>query len=141
MKDTLKTGLKVTRRFTVDEPRTIDFLAGSSDGQARVYATPALIEDIERTCREFLLEHLDGGEDSLGTAVNIQHFAPTLLGMWAEVKAEISVHDGRAVSFAVSVSDPVDDVVARGTHDRFIIDIAKTLARLSQKAEAFESTS
>ena len=82
MKDTLKTGLKVTRRYTIDEPRTIDFLAGNGDGPARVYATPALIGDIERTCREFLLEHLDPGEDTLGTAVNIEHIAPTLLGMW-----------------------------------------------------------
>jgi len=139
VKDTLETGLKVTRRFAIDEPRTIDFLAGNGDTPARVYATPALIEDIERTCREFLLEHLDPGEDSLGTAVNIQHIAPTLLGMWAEVTAELTVRDGRGLCFAVNVSDPIDDVVARGTHDRFIIDVAKTQIRLSHKAEAFKS--
>lgn len=141
MKDTLKTGLKVTRRYTIDEPRTIDFLAGNGDGPARVYATPALIGDIERTCREFLLEHLDPGEDTLGTAVNIEHIAPTLLGMWAEVTAEISALNGRALTFAVTVSDPVDDVVARGAHNRFVIDVAKTRTRLSHKAEAFKGAS
>jgi len=125
----------------VDEPRTIDFLTAQSGVGARVYATPALIRDIEQTCRDFLLNHLDDGEDSLGTEVNIKHLAPTLLGMWADVTAEITEIDGRAVSFTVTVRDPIDEVVATGTHDRFVIDVAKTLERLQHKAEAFAQAS
>ena len=37
--------------------------------KARVYATPMLVRDIEIACRELLLEHLDAGEDSVGTRV------------------------------------------------------------------------
>ena len=141
MKATLVSGLTVTRRFDVDERRTIDFLASDSGESARVYATPPLIQDIDQTCREFLLDHLDGGEDSLGTEVNIQHLAPTLLGMWAEVTAEISKLEGRGLSFDVTVRDPIDEVVAKGTHDRFVIDVDKTLHRLRQKEEAFAQVS
>ncbi|MCB1437285.1 MAG: hypothetical protein KDJ46_08940 [Rhodobiaceae bacterium] len=136
MKDTLKQGVKTTRRFTVDENRVITFLAGSQGGgdDGRVYGTPYVIRDIEQTCRDMLLEHLDEGEDSLGTHVDIAHMAPTLLGMWAEVTVEIAKLDGRAVSFNVSVADPVDAVVAKGRHDRFIIDVAKVKERLAAKA-------
>lgn len=141
MKATLASGLKATRRFAVDEPRTIDFLASDGGDSARVYATPALIQDIEQTCRDFLLDHLDEGEDSLGTEVNIKHLAPTLLGMWADVTIEITKLDGRALSFAVTVRDPVDEAVATGTHDRFVIDVAKTLQRLRHKEEAFAHVS
>ena len=141
MKTTLASGLKATRRFTVDEPRTIDFLAGNGGEAARVYATPALIRDIEQTCRDFLLDHLDDGEDSLGTVVSIKHLAPTLLGMWVDITIVIASMEGRAVSFAVTVRDPVDEVVAAGTHDRFIIDVAKTIARLRQKEAAFAQAS
>ncbi|MGI9412428.1 MAG: thioesterase family protein [Hyphomicrobiales bacterium] len=141
MKDTLAPGLKVTRRFTVDEPRTIDFLAADGGDSARVYATPALIQDIEQTCRDFLLDHLDDGEDTLGTEVSIKHLAPTLLGMWAEVTAEVTRLDERALSFAVTVRDPVDELVASGSHDRFVIDVAKTLQRLRHKEEAFAQAS
>lgn len=141
MKDTLRTGMKTVRSFTVDRNRTIDFLGDATDNSAMVYATPALIQDIEQACRDFLLEHLEDGEDTLGTEVNIKHLAPTLLGMSAEVSAEISELNGRAVSLAVTVKDPVDDVVASGTHERFVIDVRKTLDRLRQKADAFEKIS
>ena len=141
MKKTLSSGLTTTRRFMIDEPRTIDFLTAGGGAGARVYATPALIQDIEQTCRDFLLSHLDEGEDSLGTEVNIKHLAPTLLGMWADVTAEITELDGRALTFTVSVRDPIDAVVATGTHDRFVIDVAKTLERLQHKAEAFAQAS
>ncbi len=141
MKDTLKTGMKTVRSFPVDRGRTIDFLGDATDNSAMVYATPALIQDIEQACRDFLLEHLEDGEDTLGTEVNIKHLTPTLLGMSAEVSAEISQLNGRAVSLTVTVSDPVDDVVASGTHERFVIDVGKTLDRLRQKADAFKQIS
>jgi predicted thioesterase len=137
VKDTLSSGLKTTRRFVVDEQRTIDFLTPDGGGGARVYATPDLIRDIEQTCRDFLLEHLDEGEDSLGTEVNIKHLAPTLLGMWAEIDVELTSAEGRALCFRVNVRDPIDDSVASGTHNRFVIDIAKTVQRLRRKQEAF----
>ena len=137
MKDTLQTGLAISRKFEVDTPRTIDFLSGDGTDGARVYATPAMIEDIETTCRDFLGTHLDDGEDSLGTLVDIKHLAPTLLGMWAEITVKISAIEGRAVTFAVTARDAADDLIATGRHDRFVIDVGQTLARLKRKAEAF----
>ncbi len=137
MKDTLQTGLTTTRRFDVDTARTIDFLSGDGNDGARVYATPAMIADIETTCRDFLGTHLDEGEDSLGTQVNVKHLAPTLLGMWAEIIVEISAIDGRAVSFDVTAVDAAGDKITSGRHDRFVIDVEQTLARLKKKAEAF----
>lgn len=138
MKGTLKPGLKVERRFRVDEGRVITFLGGGAPaaGQLdlRVYATPAMIRDIEQTCRDFLLDHLDEGEDSLGTLVNVQHLAPTLRGMEVIVTAEIAALDGKAVTFTVTVGDAVDAVVGKGTHQRFIVEIAKVGQRLAAKA-------
>ena len=52
MKDTLKQGVKTTRRFTVDENRVITFLAGSQGGGDD---GPALIEavgDVRRWIEE-----------------------------------------------------------------------------------------
>ena len=50
MKPGLDIGATTTRRFTVDTDRTIGFMGDA----LRVYATPLMINDIERTCREFL---------------------------------------------------------------------------------------
>ena len=101
--------------------------------QGRVYATPQLVKDIEITCRDFLLRHLDGGEDSVGTHVSVDHLAPTLLGMWVEITLTVAEVKGRLVTFDVIAQDPVDQI-ARGRHVRFVSDVGKTLERLQAKA-------
>ena len=63
----MQAGIAAKRKYRIDRERTIDFMGEA----ARVYATPMLVRDIEVTCREFLLEHLDAGEDSVGARVEI----------------------------------------------------------------------
>ncbi len=129
MKPTLAPGLKATRRFPVDRDRTIDFMGES----ARVYATPMMVRDIEVSCRELLLAHLDPGEDSVGTRVEVDHLAATLLGMEVEFTVTVAEVKGRAVTFDVAGSDGVD-AIARGKHMRFIVDVKQTEGRLAAKA-------
>ncbi len=129
MKPSLVTGVSRTQRVVIDRARTIDFLGE----RARVYATPEFVRDIERTCREALLPHLDAGEDSVGTRVEIDHLAPTLLDMWVEISVTVVDVRGRLVTFEISARDLVD-TVARGRHIRFVSDVARTVERLAAKA-------
>ena len=131
MKPTLVAGIHATRRFTVDRERTIDFMGE----EARVYATPMLVRDIEVACRELLLEHLDPGEDSVGTRVEIDHLAATLLGMTATLEVTVSSASGRAITFEVEGRDD-KEAICRGRHMRFVVDVAKTRQRLRQKRAA-----
>lgn len=125
----LAPGLSVTRRFTIDEDRTIGFMGKD----ARIYATPFLIRDIESTCRDFLCEHIPEGEDSVGTRVEIDHMAPTLLGMEVEIKVTVAEVNGRAITFDVVAHDALDQI-CRGRHSRFVSSVEKTKARLKDKA-------
>ena len=130
MKTTLAAGITAKRKFRIDRERTIDFMGE----KARVYATPMLVRDIEVTCREFLLGHLDAGEDSVGTRVEIDHLAATLLGMEVEVSISVAEVKGRAVTFAVEAHDGIDPI-CRGRHSRFVVDVKQTEARLAAKAQ------
>lgn len=130
MKTSLATGLHSTTKFTVDRDRTIDFMGEA----ARVYATPMLVRDIEIACRELLLVHLDPGEDSVGTRVEIDHIAATLMGMSAEISVKLVELSGRAVTFEIEARDNVE-AICRGRHSRFIVDVAKTAQRLAAKAQ------
>jgi len=133
MKPTLVPGLTTTREFAVDRERTIDFMGE----EARVYATPMLVRDIEVTCRELLLAHLDPGEDSVGTRVEIDHLAATLLGMKVAITATLAELKGRAAVFEVSATDGLD-TICRGRHARFIANVEQVKQRLKQKqAKAF----
>ena len=130
MKTTLQAGLAAKRSFRIDRERTIDFMGE----KARVYATPMLVRDIEVTCREFLLAHLDAGEDSVGTRVEIDHLAATLLGMEVEISIGVAEVKGRAVTFTVDAHDGIDPV-CRGKHMRYVVDLKQTEARLAAKAQ------
>jgi len=129
MKDSLRPGVTTVRRLAVDSERTIGFMGEGG----RVYGTPALIKDIEHTCRDLLLEHADAGEDSVGMEVALRHLAPTLLGMEVEITARVAALDGRKITFEISARDELEPIAA-GTHVRFMVDVAKTLERLKAKA-------
>ncbi|MEO8081024.1 MAG: LysR family transcriptional regulator [Caldimonas sp.] len=130
MKSTLAAGLAATAQIEVDRERTIDFMGE----QARVYATPMLVRDIEIACRNLLLEHLDPGEDSVGTRIELDHLAATLMGMHATLKVTVAAVDGRAVTFDVEGRDSVEPI-CRGRHTRFVVDVRKTEQRLAEKAK------
>jgi predicted thioesterase len=130
MKNTLQAGVTSVVKVDIDRERTIDFMGE----QARVYATPMLVRDIENGCRDLLLQHLDAGEDSVGTRVEIDHLAATLLGMQAELTLAIAEVNGRSVTFEVSGRDKVEPI-CRGRHQRFIVDVKKTEQRLAAKAQ------
>jgi fluoroacetyl-CoA thioesterase len=98
--------------------------------EAAVYATPRMVSDVEYTCRDFLLEHLDVGEDSVGMHVSIDHLAATPLGLQAVIEIKVAQVDRRKVTFTFSVRDPLEEV-GRGTHVRFVVETAKTRERLA----------
>jgi predicted thioesterase len=136
MKSTLRPGAARTNRITIGRERTIGFMGE----EARTYATPSMILDIEHTCRELILEHADAGEDSVGMEVSVKHLAPTLMGMTVEISVRVVAVDGRKISFEVAVKDELDEVGA-GSHTRFAIDKAKTFERLKAKAARFAALS
>jgi len=129
MKESLRPGLSKTKTLTVDRDRTISFMGE----EGRVYATPFLVGDMERTCRDLLLDHSDAGEDSVGMEVAVRHLAPSLPGMQVEITATVKEVDRRKVIFEVSAKDEVEPIAA-GSHTRFVVEVAKTHERLKAKA-------
>jgi predicted thioesterase len=123
----LKKDLSFSKSIVVDESRVIAFMGK----QAAVYATPRMVSDVEHTCRDLLLEHLDAGEDSVGAYVSIDHLAPTPMGMSVTIEVKVAEVDRRKVVFEFSVKDIEE--VGRGKHVRFVVETAKTRERLAAK--------
>lgn len=122
-------GISKTRTLTVQPDQTIGFMGED----CRVYSTPSLIADIEYTCRDLLLEHIENSQDSVGTKVSILHTAPTLSGMEVTITVTVTKVDRARVVFDVSASDPLD-AICRGTHERFVVGVEETKKRLVAKA-------
>jgi fluoroacetyl-CoA thioesterase len=128
MKQTLVAGIAVTKRILVDEQRCISFMGQEN----MVYATPRMVSDVEYACRDFLLAHLDQGEDSVGAHVSIDHLGATPPGMEVTIEARVAKVDGRRVTFEFSVKDAVEEV-GRGAHVRFVVDTARSRERIAAK--------
>src|SRR5687767_13602214 len=125
MKSSLQPGVSTTRKIAVDRDRTIGFMGED----ARVYATPSMIMDIEKTCRDLIMEHADAGEDSVGIEVSVKHLAATLPEMTVEIVVKVASVEGRKVTFDVSAKDELE-AISTGTHARFVVDVGKTVERL-----------
>ena len=128
MKPTLAAGLTGRNTITVDESRCIGFMGR----EGMVYATPRMVQDMEMTCREFLLAHLDEGEDSVGMNVTIDHLAATPVDMKVTFSVSVTAVDKRKVTFAFTAHDGIDEC-GKGTHVRFVVEKAKSAARLAEK--------
>ena len=134
MKDSLVAGISTTAKILVDRDRTIGFMGD----EGRVYATPWMVRDIEHTARDWLIEHLDEDEDTVGTHVSVDHIAATVEGDSVEVTITVEDVNGRAVSMSAHVKDSLEDV-GIGKHNRFVVDKSKTFERLEAKRAKIEA--
>jgi fluoroacetyl-CoA thioesterase len=136
MKATLKSGL--THRFTYRVPaeKTVPHLypeAPEFQAMPEVLATGYLVGLMEWTCIQLLAPHLDAGEGSLGTHVDISHIAATPAGLNITVDAECTGVTGRRASFNVRAHDGID-LIGEGRHERAIVAWDRFNAKVAEKA-------
>jgi predicted thioesterase len=129
MKDTLAVGMTTTRRFDIDKESTISFMGD----ELRVYGTPMMARDIEITCLEMVLEHLDDGENTVGARIEVDHLGASLMDSWVDITATVVDVDGRRITLEAEVKDPLD-TVGKAKHVRFVIDKERQKQRLQAKA-------
>ena len=101
----------------------------------QLYATFAIAQDMEWTCRLFVLEMLEEGEEGIGAQLSIEHVSPCLLGETATHTAVLEYVDGNTVFCSVIVKSG-DRIIAKGTQTQKIIDkrrFYKKLHEIEQK--------
>jgi fluoroacetyl-CoA thioesterase len=130
--ETLKPG--ITGNLT----RTVTRDVTTQRGDLHIYSTPNVVLLLEEAAIEALRPFLQDGEDSVGSRVDISHVAPTLEGQQVTAVATVTVVDRRRVVFDIAVSDDIEEI-ARGTHERFVIQVDKFTARLGDKRDQVAS--
>ena len=106
--------------------------AAVGSGSVEVFATPYMVAAMENAACEAIRPYYGEGENSVGTKLEISHDAATPVGMkyWAE--AEVVEVDRRQVVLKVTAYDETG-VIGSGTHERFIIQMEKFLAKAEAK--------
>jgi len=137
MKPSLKAGLKHRFAYTVPMNKTVPFTypeAPEIASMPKVFATGFMIVLMEWACVQLITPHLDAGEGSLGTHVDVSHLAATPPGFTVTVDVECTKVDGRKLAFHVRAHDGVD-LIGEGRHERVVVAWDKFNARVAQKAE------
>jgi fluoroacetyl-CoA thioesterase len=143
MKPTLQPGLIYSFSYKVPENKTVPHTFPESAiiaNMPKVFATGFMIVLMEWTCAELLAPHLDAGEGSLGTHVDVSHLAATPPGMTVTVDAELVAVDGRKLTFKVSAHDG-KDLIGEGRHERVVVSWDRFNAKVAEKAKAAELVS
>lgn len=129
MENTLKVGIEGRKDIVVSK----DVSAKSAaSGEMDVFGTPFVIALMEQAADQSVRPYLGAGLATVGTAVNISHTAATPMGMAAYAVSNLIEIDNRRLVFNVAVFDEAGKV-AEGTHERFIIDKEKFMAKTQKR--------
>ncbi len=97
-----------------------------------VLSTSMLVQLVENAAIACLDPIVSSETVTLGTHIDLEHHRPVPVGFIVRTVVEIVQLDGPRISFAVAVFDE-QEAVAEGTHERYLIDRAKFLAKLEEK--------
>lgn len=136
MKSTLQPGLRYELVYTLADNRMVPALypdAPEFVAMPEVFATGYLVGFLEWACICAINPHIDWPrEQTLGTHINVSHEAATPAGLTVTAQVELTQVDGRRLVFAVSAHDGVD-CIARGTHERTLVDRARFCDKVTRK--------
>jgi fluoroacetyl-CoA thioesterase len=143
VKDSLRPGVRHAFSYRVPVHKTVPALypeAPEFQTLPAVFATGFLVGLVEWTCIQALAPHLEAGEQSLGTRVELSHEAPTPVGDTVTVEVTLREVEGRRLLFEVEARDE-SAVICRGRHERAVIDAERFARRLSERAQPARGSS
>jgi predicted thioesterase len=103
-------------------------------GLVHVLATPVMINVMEAAALDAIEHLLPPGHQSLGTRLDIGHYAATPVTMRLRATAEVTKIDGRTVEFRVEAHDEKERV-GDGTHTRVVVNVERFDKRVQLKLE------
>jgi fluoroacetyl-CoA thioesterase len=125
----VKEGLAGTAAIVVGEEHTAPSIGS---GRVRVLATPVMINLMEAAALDAIERLLPPGHQSLGTHLNVGHYAATPVGMGLRASAVVTKVDGRTVEFRVEAFDDKERV-GDGTHTRVVVNVERFDQRVQRK--------
>ena len=110
--------------------------AAVGSGLLPVFGTPFMIGMMENAAQTVLGNFLEEGQGSVGTHLDVNHTAPTPIGMKVSVEAEITnvSENGKIIDFKLTAWDEKGPI-GQGMHTRAIINSERFLAKCNAKLE------
>src|SRR5579872_4378519 len=125
----LKVGLEGTAELVVGEEHTAPHVGS---GRVHVLATPVMINMMEAAALDAAEGFLPPGYQSLGTRLEVGHYAATPVGMRVRATARLLKIEGRTLHFRVEAHDE-NELIGDGLHHRVVVNVARFDERVQAK--------
>ncbi|GAB2977597.1 thioesterase [Nocardioides montaniterrae] len=110
-----------------------DTAAASGSGDVACLGTPRLLAWFEAATCELSQAVIDESQTTVGTAVELEHLAPSAVGSTVSIAATVRESTKRWIDYDVTAIDPTTGrLLARATITRAIVDRTNFVAKLRQ---------
>ena len=108
-----------------------DTAAVYGSGSLEVFATPAMIALMEKTCLEAVNSKIGEGNTTVGISINIKHLKASPTGALIRCDAKLVEVDRKRLVFEVQCFEG-DTLIGEGVHERFVVDSDKFMGKLGK---------
>lgn len=118
---------------------TAEIVVGTRDtaphvgsGRIGVLATPIMVNLMEAAALQAVERFMPAGHQTVGTRLDVRHFAATPVGLKVRARAELIRVEGRVLTFRLHAEDEREPI-GEGMHERLIINVARFDERMQRK--------
>jgi fluoroacetyl-CoA thioesterase len=129
LSDNLKPGLSGTAEIVVG---TRDTAPHVGSGKIGVLATPIMVNLMEAAALQAVERFMPAGYQTVGTHLDVKHFAATPVGLRVVARAELVRVEGRTLTFQIRAEDEREPI-GEGVHERLIINVERFDVRMQRK--------
>ncbi|MBR4392253.1 MAG: thioesterase family protein [Bacteroidales bacterium] len=110
-----------------------DTAAVYGSGALEVFATPAMIALMEKTCLVGVSDKIGEGNTTVGISVNIKHLKASPVGAIIRCDAQLIEVDRKRLVFEVKCFEG-DTLIGEGIHERFVVDSEKFMGKVEVRS-------
>jgi fluoroacetyl-CoA thioesterase len=125
----LKAGLTGTAEIMVG---TRDTAPHVGSGKIGVLATPIMVNLMESAALAAVERFMPPGHQTVGTHLDVRHFAATPVGLRVRAHAELVKIEGRTLTLKICAEDE-REAIGEGMHERLIINVERFDQRMQKK--------
>ena len=129
--------MKIGDTFELKKTVTDEITAAAGgSGALRVFGTPYLVAMMENAGLGYMARELPEGKSSVGIMVQVEHTAPTPVGMEVTVRVTVTglSANGKIVDFDMEAWDATGPI-GHGHHQRAVIDAERFMTKCYAKLE------
>jgi len=129
LSDKVKPGLAGTAEIVVG---TRDTAPHVGSGKIGVLATPIMVNLMEAAALQAVEKFMPPGHQTVGTHLDVKHFAATPIGLRVIARAELVKVEGRTLTFRIWAEDE-HEPIGEGVHERLVINVERFDVRMQKK--------